>query len=218
MAPRITPEKAKQIADYLLVETALEPADVCIVFGNRDLELSAKRAADLYKQGLFKRIVASGGVVDRASGQLQAEYVADELVRHGVPADAVIKENMSTNTGENVQFSMALMESEMGLDNVKSVMAVGRIEASRRYLMTIERWMPGRKLMIAPVSMHKTPKDQWHRDEKFRDGVLKELGKLSGYFKKGFISEVSLTPRKSAPGNDNARRPARRRKRGPSFG
>lgn len=214
MSPRITPEKAKKIADYLLVETKLEPADVCIVFGNRDLALSARRAAELYHRGLFKQIVVSGGVEDRASGLLQAEYLGDELVRRGVPAKAILKENMSTNTGENVQFSMALLDSQMGLDNIKSVMAVGRIEASRRYLMTIERWMPGKKLMIAPVSMHAVPKEQWHTDPKFRNGVLKELGKLPGYFKKGFIAEVKLTQHAPQAGNENTRRPQRRKSPG----
>ncbi|PJF33858.1 MAG: hypothetical protein CUN57_01055, partial [Phototrophicales bacterium] len=103
--------------------------------------------------------------------------------------------------------------NEIGLDNVKSVLAVGRIEASRRYLMTIERHMPGRQLMISPVCRHNVPKELWHTDERFRADVLREFEKLPDYFKKGFIAEINVRSEQFRPkGNDSASKLSRRRR------
>ena len=211
---KLKPELVEQITDYLLIETELEKADLGFVFGNRHSLPCADRAAELYHKGYFRKMIVSGGV-PRDGADSEAELIHQRLVELGVPEDAIIVERGATNTGENVQLALPLLEQEMGLENIKSVIAIGRVEASRRYLMTMERHWPGLKLMISPVNLHPVPKERWPENISFRAKVLAEWNKLPGYFKLGFITEVQLDniiPSRKTAINDNRerKRPKRR--------
>lgn len=181
----------KEIGDYMLIETPLKKADVCIVFGNHHSVHSAEQAAALYKKGYFKTILVSGGVPMK-DGRLEADCMRDVLLAKGVPASAILVENKAKNTGENVIFSKALLEKTYGRGAINSVLAIGHIQASRRFLMTLERWWPGTAKMFTTTNCYKTPKDQWHTDPAFREAVLREYRKIAPYKALGFIREIDL--------------------------
>jgi uncharacterized SAM-binding protein YcdF (DUF218 family) len=70
-------------------------------------------AADLYKAGKAKFIIASGGnwrhpTVDHP----EAEDMRDVLMRFGVPGGAILMETSSRDTNENAAFSAALMAQQ----------------------------------------------------------------------------------------------------------
>lgn len=68
-------------------------------------------AADLYKAGKAKWIIASGGSWLYPSLQRpEALDMKDVLMRFGVPADAILIETESEDTGQNASLSAALMK------------------------------------------------------------------------------------------------------------
>jgi len=49
---------------------------------------------------------------------------------------------ISTNTGENVIFSLPILEAAIGLKNIRSVICLGNTWTARRYPMTLQRhWL-----------------------------------------------------------------------------
>src|SRR3990167_1430648 len=62
----------------------------------------AEAAAQLYKRGQTREIIIMGGRTGGAVYDSEADLIAQALVAHGVPAHAIKKEDMSTNTLENL--------------------------------------------------------------------------------------------------------------------
>lgn len=181
----------KHIGDYLLVETPLKRADICLIFGNNHADHLAVQAASLYKRGYFSRIIVSGGVATD-DGRLEAHRMRDDLLALGVPAAAILVEDKATNSGENVTNSMELLRQRGELENIHSVLAIGHIQASRRFLMTLECHWPDVVKMFTTTNCYKAPKEKWYDDPAFRAVVLDEYAKIAPYKAKGFIREVDM--------------------------
>lgn len=184
-------DNIKYITDYMLVETPLRPADLCFVFGGQNADHLADHAAKLYHQGLCKHILVSGGVATD-DGRLECDRMRDRLVEKGVPEDIILVENQATNTGENVTCGMKLIDRKIGLENVNSVIGIGQIHASRRFIMTLEKHWPDVVKMFSTPNYYPVDRKDWHKDEKFRDDVMREFNKVAPYKKQGFIAEVDL--------------------------
>lgn len=71
------------------------------------LRRRAERAAALYRDGGIAGIVASGGLGVHPPSE--AEAIRDVVTALGVPKEAVLLENRSHNTRENLSFSRALL-------------------------------------------------------------------------------------------------------------
>ena len=176
----------------MLVETPLAAADVCLVFGNKaHPDHLAEQAADLYHQGYFSLVVVSGAPVTD-DGRGEAARMRDVLVARGVPETCILVEDQAQNSGENVVFSMALLDGKLGLKNIGSVLAIGHIHASRRFLMTLERHWPEVAKMFTTGNCYGVPKDQWHTHPDFRGAVLQEYQKTRKYRTSGLIREIDL--------------------------
>ena len=75
------------------------------------------QAIKLYKDGKIKRIMISSGNASVLHQELkEADAVRDYLLSIGIPDSAMIIENQSRNTLENIQFSKKLLDS-LGLKN-----------------------------------------------------------------------------------------------------
>ena len=191
---------AKAVSDYLLVETELAPADIGIVFGNNARKKTAQKMADLYHKGLVKKVIVSGGVKNGFS-KTEAVDIHHRLINLGVKESDILIENQARHTGENVVYSRRLAARTLGLDNVNSIIAVGNISASRRFLMTLNKHWRGPVVMMAPVNPYGIDKAHWDKCYKFKKDVLREYGKIKPYKKQGFIREVNIKKI-----NKNARR------------
>lgn len=122
-------------------------ADLIFVLGSNDLRV-ADRAAELFHQGLAPRILFSGGTGRLTEGwtDTEAEQFAARARELGVPDEAILIENRSTNTGENIRFSRELL-MEKGLDP-KSILAVQKPYMERRVLAAMEVQWPGVSLRV----------------------------------------------------------------------
>ena len=111
------------------------------------------------------------------------------MVEGGIPADRILEEHRATNTGENVIFSLPVIDAALGLKNIRSVICLGNTWTARRYPMTLHRHWPEVEKMLVTVDAFETPRGLWHTDPELRRRVLAEWDKIEPYKAKGFIAE-----------------------------
>jgi uncharacterized SAM-binding protein YcdF (DUF218 family) len=172
-----------------LITRPLEPADLLFLFGTRyDEVLRAETACRLWREKLFRWAIVSGGVTP-GSPLSECAVIKPLMVQGGVPADVILEEHRATNTGENVIFSLAVIDGTLGLKNVRSVICLGNTWTGRRYAMTLHRHWPEVEKMLITVDQFGTPRERWHEHGEFRRRVLAEWDKIEPYKAKGFIAE-----------------------------
>lgn len=76
-----------------------------------EMLLRAKKAAELWRAGVAPVIVACGGPTG-GSGRTEAEVLKEELVSFGVDADAVLLEDRSMITTENIVNARAILGAD----------------------------------------------------------------------------------------------------------
>lgn len=172
-----------------LIDTQLKPADLLFVFGTRvDEVLRAETAARLWRNGMFRWAIVSGGVTPGGT-RSECAVIKEEMVRRGIPSERILEEHRATNTGENVIFSLPVIDAALGLATIKSVICLGNTWTGRRYAMTLHRHWPEVEKMLVTVDSFATPRALWHTDPEFRRRVLREWDKIEPYKAKGFIAE-----------------------------
>ena len=105
-------EPLQVIWDYLCLHEKPRKADVIVGFGNFNEDIP-RRAAELYLQGYAPRILFTGGLGRNTVGLLpesEADRFARVAIGCGVPDEAIIREDKSTNTAENIIFTRKLLE------------------------------------------------------------------------------------------------------------
>ena len=176
-----------------LIDTPLKPADLLFVFGTReDVGRRVDEAVRLWREGLFRWSIVSGGVTP-GSALSECEIIKAALVARGIPPERILEEHRSTNTGENVIFSLPVLESALGLNNIRSVICLGNTWTARRYPMTLQRHWPEVEKMLVTVDSFSTSRALWHTDPEFRRRVLAEWDKIEPYKARGFIADWPAT-------------------------
>jgi uncharacterized SAM-binding protein YcdF (DUF218 family) len=172
-----------------LITTPLKPADLLFLFGTREDEaLRAETASRLWRDGLFRTAIVSGGMTP-GSHLSECAVIKPVMVQGGIPADRILEEHRATNTGENVTFSLPIIDAAIGLKNIRSVICLGNTWTGRRYAMTLHRHWPEVEKMLLTVDNFTTPRERWHEDAEFRRRVLAEWNKIESYKARGFIGE-----------------------------
>jgi len=172
-----------------LIRTQLKPADLLFVFGTReDVTRRVDEAAKLWREGLFRWSIVSGGVTP-GSQRSECEIIKAAMVARGIPPDRILEEHRATNTGENVIFSLPILEKALGLKNIRSLICLGNSWTARRYAMTLHRHWPEVEKMLCNVDNFETPLERWHTHPEFRARVLREWDKIEPYRAKGFIAD-----------------------------
>ncbi len=139
---------ARLLWDYLRLDVPVGPAECLLVFGGHDIGVAA-RAAELYGNGIAPLIVASGGsraVPDGSDSPTEADAIADVLLNHGVPKEAICLERLASNTSENFWLSAELLR-DLALAPV-SFLAVTKPYAERRTIATARRRWPDKHVAV----------------------------------------------------------------------
>ena len=172
-----------------LIRTPIKPADLLFVFGTReDVDRRVDEAERLWREGLFRWSIVSGGVTP-GSALSECAIIKSAMVARGIPRDRILEEHHATNTGENVIFSLPVLDAALGLANIRSVICLGNSWTARRYPMTLHRHWPEVEKMLITVDSFETPLALWHTDPDFRIRILSEWDKIEPYKAKGFIAE-----------------------------
>lgn len=182
----------QHIAEYIMPVFPAAPSDLGFLFGTRHgVEEFCESACALWQAGMFKRLLVSGGCTGNMI-RPEAEVIGERLLQLGIPESVLILETAATNTGENVQLGRARVAEAMDLRAIRSVVVIGKVCSTRRYLMTLQRHWPGLRMSVCPVNYFGVPLERWHEHEEFRARVLNEFDKIPRYLSQGFLEEISI--------------------------
>jgi len=188
-AAAISDDLVREINGRHLVRTELKPADLLFVFGTREgLDEFVDAIAALWRDGFCRHILISGGPTWN-NPDAEAFVLQRGIVGAGVPENVILLEPRATNTGENVIFSLPIIETEIGLKNIRSVITLGKVCTSVRYLMTLQRHWPEVEKMLVAVNYFGHPIEQWPQHAVTRARMLREWQKLEPYKQAGFIAD-----------------------------
>lgn len=104
-------EHLQVIWDYLCLGQKPQKADCIVGFGNFNTDI-ARRAAQLYLEGIAPKILFTGGLGRNTEGlfpEPEAVRFARVAMACGVPAEDILIEDRSTNTKENIEFTRQLL-------------------------------------------------------------------------------------------------------------
>jgi uncharacterized SAM-binding protein YcdF (DUF218 family) len=178
-----------------LISTPIKPADLLFMFGTReDVARRADEAIRLWRGGYFRWSIVSGGVTP-GSIRSECEIIKAAMMARGIPSERILEEHRAMNTGENVIFSLPVIDAALGLKNIRSVICLGNTWTARRYPMTLQRHWPEVEKMLVTVDSFATPRALWHTNPDFRIRVLAEWDKIEPYKAKGFIAEWPVQER-----------------------
>lgn len=186
----MTADDLLRISRYVMPPLPAQPSALGFLFGTRHgIEEFCQETCALWQAGMFRKLLVSGGAT-AGNPQPEALVIAERLVQLGVPQSILILETEATNTGENVILGRRRVAQAMGLDQVDSVLAIGKVCAMRRYLMTLARHWPEVSVSACAVNYFGLSAERWHEHEEFRRRVLAEFGKIPGYLEQGFLREL----------------------------
>ena len=188
---KLLPDEALQISAYVMPDIPEGRSDIGLIFGTRHgVEEFCVESYSLWKRGMFNKLLVSGGCT-HGEPESEASVIGKRLMELGMPADALILEQDATNTGENVILAHRKISETMDLNDVKSVLVIGKVCSMRRYLMTIERHWPGLKKFACPINYFGVPKNRWYEHDEFRMRVLSEFEKIPQYLKLDYLTELA---------------------------
>lgn len=109
-----TPEQIDGITEYVDVSTPIPTTETAhFIFGTNQI-LPIDIVTEHYRQGLAPIIIATGGV-NRHNGIVEGREFRRLLIERGVQADSIRHEEQSTNTWENVEFSLPHLHEALSL-------------------------------------------------------------------------------------------------------
>lgn len=169
----------------------LERAEAILVLCSYDLRV-AERGAQLFLEGWAPLLIFSGGL-GAITKNLWSESEADQFARiasrMGVPEESILVENRSTNTGENILFTKALL-AEKRLDPAKFIL-VQKPYMERRSYATFRKMWPEKEVVVtsAQVSFEEYLAQYSNRELSGDDVVsimVGDLQRLKVYPQKGY--------------------------------
>ncbi|MGN6194683.1 MAG: YdcF family protein [Ginsengibacter sp.] len=178
---------AKLLWDYHQMNHKLEKADCILALGSHDLRVP-ERVAELYLGGFAPLVIMSGGL-GNFTQEIWTEKEADKFaaiaIEKGVPKDAILIENNSTNTGENILFTQKLLKQK-NLDP-KSFIVVQKPYMERRCYATFKKHWPDKKLMVTSpqISFDAYPNQEIPL-ERVINIMVGDLQRIRFYPEKGF--------------------------------
>ena len=143
----------EKIWDYHRLNHQLSPSDAILVLCSHDTVVAA-RGAELFLQRWAPLLIFAGGlgaITRRLWREPEADQFARIAVGMGVPEDRILIENRSTNTGENILFTKALL-AEKGLDP-QTFIVVQKPYMERRSYATFSKVWPEKEVRVTSPSL-----------------------------------------------------------------
>ena len=178
---------AKILWKYHHMDHVLERSDCIFVLGSHDTRV-AERGAELFLEGWAPLLIFSGGL-GRLTADVWSEAEADKFaaiaIKRGVPESSIFVENNSTNTGDNILFTQALLK-EKNLDPERFIV-VQKPYMERRSFATFKKHWPGKKVLVTSpqISFEEYPTESISL-EKVIQIMVGDLQRIKLYPGKGF--------------------------------
>jgi uncharacterized SAM-binding protein YcdF (DUF218 family) len=192
---------AEIIFDYLYLREPVSKADAVVGFGHFDAKIPA-RCGELYVSGMVPQIIFTGGIGAGTADLGEPEALYFKKVLHQtystIPSSVVITEPGSTNTGENLRFTAALLQSAyphliIGT-GICSAIIVANAYRQRRLFHTCQLYFPQVTWINCPPET--SYEAEWNlfaaKGENLERHVTGEIERLLTYPAKGFMSHITI--------------------------
>lgn len=156
----------------------------------------AEKAARLFIDGYANKVIVSGGIgalTQDIFNKPEAQVFVDIMVKLGVSLNDIILEDKSTNTGENIQFTYALL-NKLG-ESFKSFILVQKPYMERRTYATFMKQWPdeGAEVFLASPDIEY---DEYFTNELPKDLVINimvgDMQRIIEYPAKGYQIEQEV--------------------------
>jgi len=178
---------AKTVWDYHHVNHTLVKSDCILALGSHDTRV-AERAAALYLEGWAPLLIFAGGLGRLTEGlwtESEADLFAKIAMAKGVPKEAILIENRSTNTGENIILVQQLLKAKHL--NPESFIVVQKPYMERRSYATFKKNWPGKNVVVTSPQISF---DEYPTEEIPLEAVINimtgDLQRIKIYPEKGF--------------------------------
>jgi len=192
---------AQKVRDYHHLNHRIERSDAILVMGSHDLRV-AERGAQLFLEHWAPLLIFSGGLGNLTRGiwdRPEADLFAEIAVRMGVPREAILIENRSTNTGENIQFTKELL-AKLHLDPQKFIL-VHKPYMERRAFATFRKLWPEKEgLVTSPQISFENYPDQEISKREVIGIMVGDLQRIRVYPARGFQIPQEIPPEVWAAG------------------
>lgn len=153
---------AQRLWDYHHTNQELIQSDCILVLGSNDVRV-AERGAQLHLEGMAPWLFFSGGLGNFTKGlwnEAEADKFAKIAYSMGVPREAVLIENRSTNTGENIRFTKQILAAR-GLDPQRFIVVQKPFMERRSYATFKQNWPEKELVVTSPqLTMATYPNDE----------------------------------------------------------
>lgn len=178
---------AQVLWDYHHTNHKLLRSDCILVLGSNDVRV-AERGAQLFLEGMAPWLLFSGGLGNFTKGlwdEAEADKFAKIAYSLGVPEEAILIENKSTNTGENIRFTKEVLANH-GL-NPQRFIVVQKPFMERRSYATFKQNWPEKELVVTSpqIAMNDYPNDDISF-ELMVNAMVGDLERIKVYPEMGF--------------------------------
>ena len=184
---------AQLLWEFHLQRDELHSCDAIFVLGSNDFDVP-RYAIELYKDGFAPLLIFSGGVGNFTAGvfeRAEADLFADIARASGVPEDALVLENTSTNSGENIQFTKNLLK-ERGI-TLQSLIAVQKPFMGKRVQATLAKQWPEVEALVTSAAANFVDYRGGHAStDEIIHVMVGDLHRLLTYPKLGFQIEIPI--------------------------
>ena len=158
LSPEILAD-AQTLWDYLKLNQPLATCDCIVAMGSHDLRV-AVHAAHLFLDDWAPLLVCAGGLGRLTSQkwhEAEARLFAKVAIQAGVPAEKILIEDQSSNSGENIHFTKKML-AERGI-TIKRALLVQKPYMERRALATALKAWPEINYYVSspPIALRDYP-------------------------------------------------------------
>lgn len=182
-------KELETVVSYLGVGDTPQPADVLFVLGHYLKEIPV-HAATLYAAGIAPHVLITGRKTRYIPDDVanEAQYFKQLMVAAGVPSEAIVLEERSTNTLEDVQMGM----TTLALRGIvpKRIVLVAYVPLLRRAKATFAKHFPDVEVHAVPYPIADLEDTFWLQDRLTR--MLLEFDRLHEFAEKGDIAHVAI--------------------------
>jgi len=179
---------------FTIPEDDLKNGDCIWVFCSRlSIDERLEVAVKLFKDNRAPFILFSGGK-GKNGVVAEAKIMKEKAISLGIPEEAILTEEESYNTTENVLCSMLVLERKFLLQNIKRLIIVSSPYHIQRLILTISRYMP-RWIDYSFCYDEDSPtsRKNWLNDPIIKKRVEKEANGIVYYAKNKYIDDKEIT-------------------------
>ena len=195
-AEDLQPEDIEHITRTVFVTSEFQPAsDLLFIFGTSTIDGGVLEAvARACLQARFPKVLVTGlsGRLYSKTGKPLARIMPNKLIARGVPSDIILVQDRSTNTLEDVAFSLDVLEKH----NISpdSIAFLCKAHHSGRCLRTLRKFFPSQTLSpvtyLAKYEGVQVSKADWYKHPVSRGRVCGEYLRIIKYTERGDIAPL----------------------------